>query len=131
MGEEKRKKSSSLEWIAGIVGSFLTLSLVGLIVWQDIRQSGNPGPVITVHVSEVEAAGSGYRVEFVARNITVATAASVEIEGALKGVADEPIVSHTNLSYVPGKSERKGGLYFPIDPSTGQLEIRALGYSKP
>lgn len=74
---------------------------------------------------------SGYRVEFVARNVGSATTAQLRIEGELRidGTLEERSVAI--MDYLPGHSERKGGLFFRRDPRTGQLRIYTTGYEKP
>ena len=118
-----------LEWLASGVGLLLTLVIFGLIGWQAVDDASQ-SPVINVEVKDVASVPGGYRVEFRARNIGGSAGAQVEIEGTLSGNgADE--VSRVVLDYVPAHSVREGGLFFTRDPGTGQLSVRARGYSAP
>ena len=126
----RRTTKSFLPIASGLLGLALTLALVALIAWQAIRADGQ-APSVAVETGRILADGSGYRVEFTARNLSPNTAADVQIEGTLHDVADEPVISQVGIGYLPGNSERKGGLFFPADPRSGRLEVRALGYRDP
>jgi uncharacterized protein (TIGR02588 family) len=66
-----------------------------------------------------------------ARNLSAASVAQVEIEGVLK--QDDKVIeaAHTTFDYVPGKSIRRGGLFFTQDPRVFEIKLRALGYAEP
>ena len=64
-------------------------------------------------------------------NLSPATAAAVQIEGELVEGERVLATSQVTLDYVPGNSERRGGLFFRENPQAYDLEIRALGYAKP
>ena len=72
-----------------------------------------------------QPAGTGWVVEFEARNLSPVTAAQVTIEGRL---ADGETATAT-IDYVPGRSARRGGLFFSREPRGA--ELRALGYQDP
>src|SRR5687768_3639715 len=129
--ERARSKARTpwLEWVASGFGLLLALIVFGLVGWQAMNGSSEP-PVINVEVGNVTSVPGGFRVEFRARNTGGSTGAQVEIEGILSGgEADE--ISRVVLDYVPGRSERQGGLFFIRDPRTGHLSLRARGYSAP
>ena len=60
-----------------------------------------------------------------------ATAAAVQIEGELLDGERVIATSQVTLDYVPGNSERRGGLFFREDPEAHGLKVRALGYAEP
>ncbi len=118
-----------LEWVASGVGLLLAVIVFGLIGWQAMNDASEP-PAINVEVGNVTSVPGGFRVEFRARNTGGSAGAQVEIEGILSGGgADE--ISRVVFDYVPGHSERQGGLFFTRDPRTGHLLLRARGYSPP
>ena len=124
-----KARTPSLEWVASGVGLLLALIVFGLVGWQAMNDASEP-PAINVEVGNVTSVPGGFRVEFRARNAGGSAGAQVEIEGILSGSgADE--ISRVVLDYVPGRSERQGGLFFIRDPRTGHLSLRARGYSAP
>ena len=132
MGAERQAgyERSWIEWLASAIGLALTLGLLGAIAWQALHPRDGP-PTIEVVADRVTPLGGGYLVEFTARNAAARTAASVEVEGSVHGVGPRPVVSSVTLDYVPGGSQHSGGLYFPVDPRRGRLELRATGFSEP
>lgn len=119
-----------LEWIASAIGLLLTLAVVGVIGRQAVMGAADEVPDIEISVARVVPASTGFVVELIARNRGGGTAAAVEIEGSL-GAGDTVETSSATFDYVPGHSERKGGLFFSQDPRRHPLEVRALGYNKP
>jgi uncharacterized protein (TIGR02588 family) len=119
-----------LEWVASGTGLILAIGLFGLLAWEAISDTG-AAPVVTVKVESVSAVEGGYRVMFRARNATQAAAAQVEIEGILSGAGNEKETSRALFDYVPGRSEREGGLFFTRDPASGSLVLRAVGFARP
>ena len=68
---------------------------------------------------------------FQAQNAGGAAAAQVRIEGTLSAGGQAPETSSVILDYIPGHSAREGGLFFTQDPQSGNLTLRALGFTKP
>lgn len=128
---QKQGGTPALEWISAVVGLCLTLAMLGFIGWQAWQSNGQEPPAIKVHTQRILPAAGGFVVEFAAMNVSPATAAAVQIEGEL--VEGERVVatSQVTLDYVPGNSERQGGLFFRENPQAYGLEIRALGYARP
>ncbi len=123
-----------LEWIASSIGLLLALAITGFIGWQAYRGAGTgnePPPAIEVRAERIVAAGGGWVVEFVAVNRSPSTAAAVLIDGRLSRGGRELASSQVSLDYVPGHSERRGGLFFTEDPQTHAVALRALGYARP
>ena len=129
--EGKQHKVSSLALLSGAIGFAITASLIGFIGWEAIHPAQENVPWIELRTAEVHRSHGGFVVAFEARNTTSQSAAGVEIEGTLATGGSKPLVSSVTLDYIPGGSVRKGGLYFPADPRSGRLELRALGFEKP
>lgn len=131
--QDKQKDSGTpvLEWIAAGIGLVLTLAMLGFIGWQAWKGEGEEVPGIEIHVQRIVPAAGGWVVEIAAQNVSAATAAAVQIEGELIKDGRVLATSQVTLDYVPGNSERRGGLLFRKDPRAHDLEMRALGYAKP
>lgn len=129
----KQKDSGTpvLEWIAAGIGLVLTLAMLGFIGWQAWKGEGEEVPGIEIHVQRIVPAAGGWVVEIAAQNVSAATAAAVQIEGELIKDGRVLATSQVTLDYVPGNSERRGGLLFREDPRAHDLEMRALSYAKP
>jgi uncharacterized protein (TIGR02588 family) len=119
-----------LEWVASGVGLLLVLGLFGVIGWQAFNGAATP-PAITVEVENVAPVEGGYRVLFRARNSAGEAAAQVEIEGTVTTTGAPPETSRVVLDYIPGHSERRGGLFFTWDARAGDLTVRATGFAEP
>lgn len=131
--QDKQKDSGTpvLEWIAAGIGLVLTLAMLGFIGWQAWKSEGEEVPGIEIHVQRIVPAAGGWVVEIAAQNVSAATAAAVQIEGELIKDGRVLATSQVTLDYVPGNSERRGGLLFREDPRAHDLEMRALSYAKP
>lgn len=119
-----------LEWTASGIGLILALATFGAIAWQGWT-AGQDLPEVTVAVDTVTPVEGGFRVVVRARNVSGAAAAQVVIEGALTGGEGDPEVSRILFDYVPGHSDREGGLFFTRDPRSNRFKVRAAGYVRP
>jgi uncharacterized protein (TIGR02588 family) len=128
--EASRPRVPWLEWVAADVGLLLVLGIFGVIGWQAFNGATVP-PAITVEVKNVAPVDGGYRVLFRARNSAGEAAAQVEIEGTVSKVGSDAETSRVVLDYIPGHSERHGGLFFTGDPRAGTLTVRATGFAEP
>lgn len=128
--DAKGQKKPPLEWAAALIGLIITLALLGFVGWQALTSPKNAPPAIVVTAERVMRVEGGYVVEVAARNRSPSTAADVQVEGTLGEGADAP-KSNVVFPYVPGRSERRGGLFFTEDPRGKGLEVRALGYTRP
>ena len=131
--QDKRQGSGTpaLEWIAAGIGLVLTLAMLGFIGWQAWKSTGEERPAIKVDVLRIVPSADGWLVEVAAQNLSAATAAAVQIEGELLDGERVIATSQVTLDYVPGNSERRGGLFFREDPEAHGLKVRALGYAEP
>jgi uncharacterized protein (TIGR02588 family) len=120
-----KAKPPLLEWIASALGLLLTLGVMAVIARDAFNGSAEMTPDIAIAVTRVQPAGAGFMLEFEARNLSPVTAAQVTIEGKLP----DGETSTATIDYVPGRSARRGGLFFAQDPRGA--EVRALGYQDP
>ena len=118
-----------LEWAAAALGLLAALVMLAIIGREAIAGNERPVPVLVVKVERVAATKAGHVVEFRVRNLSEQTAAAVQVEGKIKGGAED-VTSSAAIDYVPGRSEAKGGLIFADDPR-GKLELRVTGYEVP
>ena len=130
---EKPRRISPLEITTSALGLLLTLGMLAFIAWEALSVTNDAPPLIEVTRREPTAAAAGdlYVIEFDAVNRSARTAEQVEIEGALRQGGQTVETSRAILDFVPGGSTRHGGLFFTLDPSGHQVELRALGYSEP
>lgn len=120
-----KAKPALLEWIASAIGLLLTLAVMAVIARDAFNGSAGMTPEIEVAIIRVQPVRSGFLLEFEARNLSPATAAQVTIEGKLP----DGETGNATIDYVPGRSARRGGLFFAHDPRGA--EVRALGYQDP
>lgn len=124
------RSTTPAELVAAGIGALIVALMIGCLTWYGIRQ-GDGVPDVTVIAGEAEPVSQGFRLEFLARNLGSGTAAQLHIEGELlsgDGVVERSI---TIVDYLPGYSERTGGLFFRNDPRQGQVSLRPMGYEKP
>jgi uncharacterized protein (TIGR02588 family) len=114
-----------LEWIAAALGLILTLGVMAVIARDAFVAAADLAPDLAVTATRVRPARAGFLLEFEARNASPITAAQVTVEGKLPGGE----TSTATIDYVPGRSARRGGLYFGEDPRG--VELRVLGFQDP
>jgi uncharacterized protein (TIGR02588 family) len=119
---------SKWEWAVGALGLLLLLALVGFLA-REATTSATP-PDLTARVDSVSRLTSGWLAHVRVLNRGRETAVEVTVEGELVAGSDT-VRRETTLDYVPGRSERGGGLLFDRDPSSGRLDVRATGYQEP
>lgn len=135
MADKRGRKAKAsdippLEWAAGALGALIVAAVVGFLVYQGLAGEGSP-PEIHVEIKRIAAVRDGFRVQFEAANAGSEAAAQVVIEGVLSRPGVEPERSEVTLAYLPGQSERGGGLFFAADPRGGDLSVRARSYEDP
>lgn len=117
-------------WGIALLGLVLLLGSIVFMLYEAITGDTSP-PDVAVRLESVEDAGSGFLVMFRAINDGGSTAAGVTIEGTLMNGTEEVETSNTTIEYLPSHSERKGGLFFTLDPRQYELELRATGFEEP
>ena len=120
-----KPKPPLLEWIASAVGLILALGVMAVIARDAFNGSSEMPPDIRITALRVQQIGAGWVVEFEARNASAVTAAQVAVEGRLP----DGETATATIDYVPGRSARRGGLFFRREPRGA--ELRALGYQDP
>ncbi len=120
-----KQKPPLLEWIASAIGLVLALAVMAAIARDAFNGSSEMTPDIRISAIGARQVGAGWVVEFEARNASPATAAQVAVEGRLP----DGETATATIDYVPGRSTRRGGLFFSRDPRGA--ELRALGYQDP
>lgn len=124
-GEER---ISPWEWLAGALGAIMIVAALALLVFEERRASTPPD--VVVRFDSVSAARNVFVAHFTAENEGSSPASEIEIEGTLADGRDT-ITARATVPYLPGGSHRSGGLFFPVDPRTRTLQMRALGYEAP
>jgi uncharacterized protein (TIGR02588 family) len=133
MGERAKKKAVRVppwEWAFGIAGFILVGATVVFLGYRAFAGAQGP-PDIAVRAESVVAVEGGYLVPISAVNKGDIPAANVTVQGALKSESATVETSEMTFQYLPGRSERKGGLFFGQDPRRLKLVVRARGYEKP
>jgi uncharacterized protein (TIGR02588 family) len=125
-----RRNESRWERVAAAVSAALVLFVLGLLSYDAVARPQTP-PSVEVRADTVLQSGGMWLVEFEAFNRGHNTAAAVKVEGRIRGAAGEEETSEAVLDYVPGRSRRRGGLFFRQDPRGRGLELRAHGYQEP
>lgn len=120
---------SKWEWLVGGVGLALLLVLIAFLA--RAAMTAPTPPDLVTRVDSVSRVSSGWLAHVRVRNTGSETAMAVTVEGELATAAGDTLRSETTLDYVPGRSERSGGLLFSEDPRAGTLEVRAIGYQEP
>lgn len=129
-GQEQQRPSTA-EWVVGIVCALVVLTAVGYLFYQALSGPSTP-PMITVRVEQVVPMRSGgYLVEIRARNEGSGTASSLHVEGTLMRDTTAVEKSTATIGFVPGETEREGGLFFTKDPRKYRLEVRPTGFDRP
>lgn len=131
MAPAPRQTTPPIEKAMAALGLAIVLGFAGILAREAWRGEARE-PAIEVEALAAERLDGRHRVRFVARNSGETAAAEVRIEGELRdsnGVVVER--SDAQLSYVPGRSQQRGGLFFEHDPAHHQFRIRATGYEKP
>ena len=124
------ERISALEWLVAGLGLVLVVAAVAFMVL-DAMRGGSAPPQIRVRADSVVAMGSGgYLVQFTAENHGHETAADVAVVGELRDAAGVE-TSRARVDYLPGRSERRGGLVFRRDPRQAALRLWAEGYQEP
>jgi uncharacterized protein (TIGR02588 family) len=119
-----------LEWIAGAVSLAMVGTMLALLAWHAITTDG-AAPELSARVEQIVRSQRGYTVRIIVENDSAATAAQVQVEGVLRERGEEVRSSTMVVDFVPGRSRRRGGLLFDLDPREHELSVRVVGYGEP
>lgn len=125
-----RARESRWERVAAAVSAALVLWVLALLAYDAVARPQTP-PAVEVRADTVLRAGGLWLVEFEAFNRGHNAAAEVKVEGRIAGAGGAEETSEAMLDYVPGRSRRRGGLFFQQDPRGRALELRVHGYQEP
>ena len=126
----REERTPLLEWLAAGLGLVLALGVLSFVGYHAIWGAESP-PQVVVEARQVRPFEGGYLVEIRAANRGGSTAAQVRVEGELRENGRVVETGGTMFPFVPPESERQGGLFFQRDPRRLELEVRAVGYTRP
>ena len=115
--------------MAGL-SALVVIGAIGYLVYDGVRSPSTP-PDVTIEVDSVRRSGSGYLIEFQARNAGRGTAADLRVEGELRADTGSVEISQVTIAYLPPLGVRRAGLFFTHDPRQYRLRLRPLGYEVP
>jgi uncharacterized protein (TIGR02588 family) len=118
------------EWLVAALGLLLVLTTVTYLLVQAVRGPPVPPDVVVRVDSIVPTSSAGFLVQFRAANTGDETAAGLTVVGELRDASGVE-TSRTPLDYLPGHSERGGGLFFRRDPRRATVRLWAEGYQEP
>lgn len=122
-------RTSALEWTVAALGLLLVVATIVLLV-RDAVGEGDGAVRLEVRIDSIVPRTGGHAVHFTARNTGRATAAEVTVRGE-RGDAAGSEESAATLDYVPGRSSRRGTLYFG-GPGGGEgVRLRVEGFREP
>lgn len=124
------KRTPVLEWVAAGLGLLLTVAVLGYVIWEGAVGHNAP-PSLTLTGRPPEKTQGGFVVPLTIHNASYATAAGVEVRATLERDGRVVEERRVTFSYVPGRSEAKGGVIFQTDPATAQLRLEPEGYEAP
>ena len=111
-----------LQWVMAAVGAVVTLSAVGIVVWEALQTAAPPA--LSARIVAVETTPAGHVAEIKVVNDGDDTAAAVDIEGELGGRT-----ATATLDYVPGRGHATAYLRFDEDPRGAAVAVK--GWSAP
>ena len=123
-----RKKSAPaatrpmLQWLMAAVGAVVTLTAVGIVVWEAL-QPPSP-PALNARIVAIQPTAAGHVATVRVRNDGDDTAAAVDIEGVL---GDQTATA--TLDYVPAHGHARAYLRFDGDPRAATVAVK--GWSAP
>jgi uncharacterized protein (TIGR02588 family) len=122
--------TSKWEWVAAALGLVLVVGMLGSIGYYGLTTSGSV-PAVSIEHAGTESIPGGYVVRFRALNSSSSTAAALHIAGELREGGEVVESGQAVVDYLPGHSERQGGLFFRQDPNRYELRLYPLGYVEP
>ncbi|SMH39351.1 hypothetical protein [Azospirillum agricola] len=129
---DRTRAGSARMWeqLVAALGVVITVAMIGFMVSVALTpERGNP--TITIQTEPPKPAGESHVVRFRAMNAAGATAAALHIRGELRQGGAVVEASEATLDFLPGNSERSGGLFFRNDPARYELRVFPVGYNEP
>lgn len=128
--KSRPRDAPRLEWLLGVFGLLLLGSAVSFLIREGLIQDERPGAV-SVTVTETRKAGSAYVVRFTVHNNGSQTLSHLHLTARLTEGSGQVESGQAFIDYLPGHSQREGGIYLKHDPGRYALEIRPEGYMTP
>nr|WP_211114426.1 TIGR02588 family protein [Azospirillum rugosum] len=129
-GTTRAASSPPWERLVAALGVVLIVAMIGSMVYFALTHERSV-PAITIETEPPRPAGQSHVVRFRAVNGTGTTAAALHIRGELRQGDTVVETSEATLDYLPGDSERFGGLFFRHDPARYELRVFPVGYNEP
>lgn len=122
--------TSKWEWVAAALGLLIVLGMLGYVGYHGLTATASV-PVVTIEHAGTEAIPGGYVVRFRALNSSSSTASALRVAGELRDGGEVVESGQAVIDYLPGYSERQGGLFFRQEPNRYELRLYPLGYVDP
>lgn len=118
-----------LEWVFGAIGLAL---FSGAVLVTLIHAGGvQKPPSIAISPGQPAAADGRFHVPYSAYNSGDETAADVHLAARLLSGHEVIEEASVAIDLLPGRSTRRGGVFFLHDPTGLRIEIVPLGYQEP
>ncbi|TZG31751.1 TIGR02588 family protein [Agrobacterium sp. B1(2019)] len=129
----KQMESADPHWIEWVTGTICTLLVAAMLGWiaYDIYRYIPEDARFEIAVTGVEAQAGQYRVRFDIRNLSMTTAAQVQVRGDLQQNDATLESADVTFDYVASESRDTGALFFRNDPRSATLTINVAGYTEP
>ncbi|NTB96302.1 TIGR02588 family protein [Agrobacterium tumefaciens] len=129
----KHTESSEPHWVEWLTGVICTLLVAAMLGWigYDIYRYRPEDARFEIAVTGVEAQAGQYRVRFDIRNLSMTTAAQVQVRGDLQQNDATLESADVTFDYVASESFDTGTLFFRNDPRSATLTINVAGYTEP
>ncbi|MCZ7854773.1 TIGR02588 family protein [Agrobacterium salinitolerans] len=119
-----------IEWVTGTICTLLVAAMLGSIGY-DIYRYRPEDARFDIAVTGVEGQAGQYRVKFDIRNLSMTTAAQVQVRGDLQQNDATLESADVTFDYVASESRDTGTLFFRNDPRSATLTINVAGYTEP
>lgn len=119
-----------IEWVTGTISTLLVAAMFGWIAYDICRYSPEEAR-FEIAVTGVEGQTGQYRVKFAIHNLSMTTAAQVNVRGDLEQNGASPENADVTFDYVASESKDNGTLFFRSDPRNGTLTLTVAGYTEP
>lgn len=130
---DNHTESSEPHWVEWLTGAFCTLLVAAMLGWigYDIYRYQPEEARFEISVTGVEEQLGQYRVKFDIRNLSMTTAAQVQVRGDLQQNGATQESADVTFDYVASESRDTGTLFFRNDPRSGTLNLDVAGYTEP
>jgi uncharacterized protein (TIGR02588 family) len=124
------KEITLLEWIVSITGTLIFFFTLSFVLYNAVTNSHSPAD-INIRVLSFQPNGNDFLLNIEVENKGDASVEGLEIAAILQDNESEIERGVTTFDYVPGRSKRKGGIFFKKNPGDYQIQLRPLGFEEP